>query len=78
MPQIHLPGQEAEVDFHEVAVRVDGELMDCWLFMLRLSFSAKAVHRVYASRGQEAFMEGHAEAFEYLAGCRPGTSAMTT
>jgi hypothetical protein len=45
LPQVHLPGQEAEVDFHEVAVHVDGEVMDCWLFTLRLSFSAKAVHR---------------------------------
>ena len=68
VPQIHLPGQEAEVDFHEVAVSVAGQLMDCWLFTLRLSFSAKAVHRVYASCGQEAFMEGHAEAFRVLGG----------
>ncbi|WSQ06399.1 hypothetical protein OG604_00510 [Streptomyces sp. NBC_01231] len=57
--QSHLAGAEAEVDFGEVAVRLRGELVKCHLFCLRLSFSGKAVHRVFASGGQEAFFEGH-------------------
>jgi hypothetical protein len=36
------------------------------LFTLRLSCSGKAVHRVFASQGQEAFLEGHQYAFETL------------
>lgn len=60
VPQTHEPGAEAEaeVDFADVWVRLDGELLRCFLFTLRLSYSGKAVHRVFASQGQEAFIEG--------------------
>lgn len=64
----HLAGAEAEVDFGEVAVRLRGELVKCHLFCLRLSFSGKAVHRVFASGGQKAFFEGHEHAFRVLGG----------
>lgn len=66
--QSHLAGAEAEVDLGEVAVRLRGELMKCHLFCLRLSFSGKAVHRVFASGGQEAFFEGHEHVFRVLGG----------
>jgi transposase len=68
VPQIHGPGAEAEVDFADVWVRLAGEPVRCHLFTLRLSYSGKAVHRVYASEAQEAFMEGHVEAFRVLGG----------
>lgn len=66
--QSHLPGAEAEVDFGDVWVELTGELTRCFLFTLRLSYSGKAVHRVFASQGQEAFIEGHVEAFAALGG----------
>ncbi|MFN2536095.1 MAG: IS21 family transposase [Pseudonocardiaceae bacterium] len=68
VPQIHLPGEEAEVDFAEVWVRLAGTALKCHLFTLRMSYSGKAVHRVFASQSQEAFMEGHVEAFRVLGG----------
>jgi transposase len=68
VPQSHLPGAEAEVDFGEVVVQLRGEPVKCMLFCLRLSYSGKAVHRVFASGGQEAFFEGHAHAFRVLGG----------
>src|SRR6266542_931075 len=68
VPQMHAPGAEAEVDFAEVWVRLCGEPVHCHLFTLRLSHSGKAVHRVFASQSQEAFMEGHVEAFRVLGG----------
>jgi transposase len=68
VPQVHAPGAEAEVDFCDVWVRLAGEPVKCHLFTLRLSYSGKAVHRVYASQSQEAFMEGHVEAFAVLGG----------
>ena len=46
VPQVHAPGQEAEVDFAEVWVRSAGEVVQCALFTLRLSFSGKAIHRI--------------------------------
>lgn len=71
-PQEHLPGREAEVDFGDVAIRLRGELVTCALFSLRLSYSGKAVHRVSASAGQEAFFEGHVHAFNVLGGVPTG------
>jgi len=68
VPQSHQPGAEGEVDFGEVAVRLAGRLVTCYLFSFRLSYSGKAVHRVSASGGQEAFLEGHVHAFEVLGG----------
>ncbi|MEV6818448.1 IS21 family transposase [Nocardiopsis dassonvillei] len=66
--QTHRPGAEAEVDFGDVTVRLNGEQVICYLFSLRLSYSGKAVHRVFLSCGQEAFFEGHAHAFSVLGG----------
>ena len=68
VPQLHKPGEEAEVDFAEVWVRVDGKPVQCHLFTLRLSYSGKAVHRVFSSQSQEAFMQGHVDAFRILGG----------
>jgi transposase len=68
VPQEHEPGAEAEVDFCEVWVRLGGVPTQCQLFSLRLSHSGKAVHRVFATGSQEAFMEGHVEAFRVLGG----------
>ncbi|MFF4401524.1 hypothetical protein [Streptomyces sp. NPDC001480] len=68
VPQTHPPGIEAEVDFGDVSVRLAGELVTCYLFSFRLSYSGKAVHRVFASCGQEAFFEGHVHALRTLGG----------
>lgn len=70
--QTHRPGVEAEVDFGEVWVKLAGTATCCHLFTFRLSFSGKAVHRVFASCGQEAFFEGHVHAFRSLGGVPTG------
>ena len=72
VPQSHRPGVEAEVDFGDVAVRLAGEQVVCYLFSLRLSYSGKAVHQVFASQGQEAFFEGHVHALSVLGGVPTG------
>jgi transposase len=68
VPQSHEPGAEAEVDFAELYVDLAGRRTKVFLFTLRLSYSGRAVHRVFASQGQEAFLEGHIHAFERLGG----------
>lgn len=68
IPQEHAPGAEAEVDFGEVWVVLDGVKTKCHLFVFRLSHSGKAVHRVYPTQAQEALLEGHIEAFQVLGG----------
>ncbi|MCM6774551.1 hypothetical protein NDR87_13550 [Nocardia sp. CDC159] len=68
IPQTHRPGEEAEVDFGDVTIRLRGEEVVVYLFSLRMSFSGRAVHRLFASGGQEAFLEGHVHAFRVLGG----------
>jgi transposase len=46
VPQTHEPGEEAEVDFGEFYAVIAGVSTKCHLFVLRLSASGKAAHRV--------------------------------
>ena len=66
--QTHEPAAEAEVDFAELWVDLPAGRTKCYLFTLRLCRSGKAVHRVFATQSQEAFLEGHIEAFTELGG----------
>ena len=59
------------MDFGELWVRLAGVMTKCYLFVLRMSYSGKAVHQVFATAGQEAFLEGHVHAFSVL-GDAPG------
>jgi transposase len=68
VPQEHAPGAEAEVDFGEVWVVLNGVKTKCHMFILRLSHSGKAFHRIYPTQAQEAFLEGHIEAFNEIGG----------
>lgn len=68
VPQSHRPGAEAEVDFGDVSVRLGGQLVTCALFAFRMSYSGRAVHRVFITAGQEAFFEGHVYALGVLGG----------
>ena len=71
VPQAHLPGAEAEVDFGEFHAVIAGVLVKLWLFVLRLSCSGRAFHVAFATQAQEAFLEGHVLAFEHF-GAVPG------
>ncbi|MDQ2796741.1 MAG: IS21 family transposase, partial [Actinomycetota bacterium] len=68
VPQEHAPGAEAEVDFGEVWVVLAGVKTKCHMFAFRLSRSGKAIHRIYPTQAQEAFLEGHLDAFEEIGG----------
>ena len=68
IPQLHPPGEEAEVDFGGVSVWLDGVLTELSMFLMRLSHSGRAVHVCFPGEGQEAFLEGHALAFRRLGG----------
>ncbi|NUP20969.1 MAG: IS21 family transposase [Streptomyces sp.] len=70
--QNHRPGEEAEVDFGDVYIMLGGVRTLCCPFAFRLSFSGKAIHRVFLSQAQEAFFEGHVHAFQQLGGVPRG------
>jgi len=68
VPQEHLPGCEAEVDFGEFYARVAGRQVKLHMFAMRLSASGKAFHQAFTTQAQEAFLLGHVLAFEYYGG----------
>lgn len=68
VPQEHAPGAEAEVDFGEVWVVLNGVKTKCHMFVFRLSRSGRAIHRIYPTQAQEAFLEGHIDAFNEIGG----------
>jgi transposase len=65
---VHLPGEEAEVDFGLAEAIIAGVRTRISLFHLRLSCSAAAVHVAFATEGAEALFEGHVIAFGRLGG----------
>ena len=71
VPQTHGPGEEAEVDFGEFVAWIDGTLVKCWMFCMRLSHSGRGFHVAFSHQAQEAFFEGHVAAFAHF-GAVPG------
>jgi hypothetical protein len=59
VPQTHPPGVEAEVDFGEFWIKIGVKLVKCWMFVMRLSCSGRALHVAFTTQGQEAFLHGH-------------------
>jgi transposase len=72
VPQRHPLGEEAEVDFGDISVYIDGILTVVHLFVMRLSASGQAFRRAYLNEAQEVFLDGHVRAFEAFGGV-PGT-----
>lgn len=68
VPQSHVLGEEAEVDFGTIHVYLAGLLVELQMFIMRLSASGRAFPRAYLSEGQEVFLDGHVRAFEHLGG----------
>jgi transposase len=68
IPQTHLAGAEAEVDFGEFYATIAGVGIKVWMFVMRLSHSGKAFHVAFGTQAQEAFLEGHVLAFAYFGG----------
>jgi transposase len=71
IPQAHLPGAEAEVDFGEFHMSLTGADVTCWMFVMRLSHSGRAFHMAFGNQAQESFLEGHVRAFGHF-GAVPG------
>jgi transposase len=68
VPQTHELGEEAETDFGEFYGWVAGDWTRLWMFVMRLSASGKAFHRVFGNQTAESFYEGHNLAFSHFGG----------
>jgi transposase len=68
VPQSYDWGQEAQVDWFEAVVKVEGEPRKLQFFAMRSMASGDAFHRAYTHATQQALLEAHELAFAYFGG----------
>lgn len=68
VPQVHHPGAEAEVDWGQATVIMRARPVEVGLFYLRACHSGAAYVAAFPRMTQQAFLEGHAEAFAHFGG----------
>jgi transposase len=68
VPQVHAPGRTAEVDWGEAEVDLAGARTTVHLFHMRACFSGAAFTMASPVETQQAFLEGHAQAFDWFGG----------
>lgn len=72
-PEVFLPlsfqlGEMAQVDWAEVTVNMGGQNRKIYLFCLVLNYSGALYCHAFERANQEAFFEGHTQAFRFLGG----------
>ena len=68
IPQAYSWGVEAQVDWYEAVVEIDGQQQTLQFFSMRSMASGAAFHRAYERATQQAFLEAHQLAFHYFGG----------
>lgn len=66
VPLVHRAGEDALVDFFEVAVDIDGVRRKGFMFVMRLMHSGKDFAVIYERQDQIAFLDGHVRALEHF------------
>lgn len=66
VPLDYEPGKLGQVDFGEAQVIIAGEQITVQLFCLRMGFSKLPFVTALPTQAQEAFLEGHVRAFDFL------------
>jgi transposase len=72
-PQVYIPlefdpGRDAQVDWGEAEVILAQEQISVQLFIMRLCYSRRLFVMAFPSQKQEAFLEGHVQAFHHFQG----------
>lgn len=62
------PGTDAQVDWGEAVVEIAGERLTVQVFYMRLCYSRKLFMMAFPAQKQEAFLEGHVQAFHHFQG----------
>jgi len=68
IPQVHAPGADAEVDWGEATAELGGVAVTVHVFVMRASFSGAVFCQASLVETQQAFLELHAQAFEWFGG----------
>lgn len=72
-PKVYLPlefdpGTDAQADWGEAVAIIDGERVTVQVFFMRLNYSRKLFMAAFPAQTQEAFFEGHVQAFRHFQG----------
>ena len=67
LPLSHPPG-EAQVDFGEATIKLNGVERKSALFVMTLPYSGAIIIQAFPRECTETFLEGHCRAFEFLGG----------
>jgi len=62
------PGSYAQVDWGEAEVEMCGQRETAQFFVMRMCYSRRMFVRAYPTQKQEAFLDGHVEAFHFFGG----------
>lgn len=62
------PGQDGQMDWAEAVVKMAGEQLTVQLFLMRLNYSKARFMMAFPFQRQEAFFEGHIQAFHFFEG----------
>ena len=68
VPQSYNYGEQAQIDWYEAIVEIEGEEKKVEVFSMRSMASAGAFHKAYTNATQQAFLEAHQEGFRYFGG----------
>lgn len=68
IPLAYEPGMDAQCDFGEAVFLLEEEQVKAQLFCLRLCHSKRTFIMAFPHQRQEAFFEGHAQAFRFFEG----------
>jgi len=68
VPLAHRAGDEAQVDFFEVTVELDGQRCKRWMLLVRLMYSGRDFAWLYEHCDQVSFLDGHVRAFAHFGG----------
>jgi transposase len=68
VPLMHLPGQEAEVDWYETHADLPTGRRKYYVLCMRACYSGREFHVAFAQQTQQAFLEGLALSFEHFGG----------
>lgn len=72
-PKVYLPlefdpGADAQVDWGEAVAEIAGALVTVQVFFMRLCYSRRLFLMAFPAQKQEAFFEGHVQAFHFFQG----------
>lgn len=68
VPQVYVPGEEAEVDWYEAFVEFPYGQEKIFIFQMRACYSGKEFHIAFNRQNQQSFLEAHIAAFKYFDG----------